>query len=66
MPEFYRHGVQDSDSNDTGETDRAKLLEQQTLQMQTEWQQQQAAAHACKSRESPQTLMLAQLCTSSL
>ena len=47
MPAFYRHAVQDDGSPGKGDVDKAKVLEQQTMEMQMEWRQQEAAAKSC-------------------
>jgi len=49
MPEFYRHAVvQKDDSNQGDKLDLAKTLALQTLEMQVEWQHQQAASQTCE------------------
>ena len=46
-PQFYRPAVRAIHSGVVQVSNKAKLLEQQTVAMQLEWQQQEAAAHSC-------------------
>lgn len=49
MPLYYRHAAGDTmGEDDTELEDKLQALQQQTLAMHTNWQQEQAAAHACK------------------
>lgn len=49
MPLYYRQAAgHRKGDNDTELEDKLQELQQQTLTMHTEWQQQQAAAHTCK------------------
>ena len=49
MPLYYKHAAGQTKGEDNAELeDKLQELQQQTLAMHTKWQQQQAAAHACK------------------
>ena len=49
MPVYYKQAAgQTKGEDDTELEDKLQELQQQTLAMHTKWQQQQAAAHACK------------------
>ena len=47
MPAYYAYAPQQEFSNAEGKPDKAKMLEEQTLGMQHQWQQQEAALHSC-------------------
>lgn len=48
MLEYYKSALQADASQETDEADKADLLEQQTLEAWTHWEQQQAAAYTCQ------------------
>ena len=49
MPMYYKHATgQTRGDDDTELEDKLQALQQQTLTMHTEWQKEQAAAHACE------------------
>lgn len=48
MLEYYTNAVHEDASHEADEVDKAVLLEQQTLETWTLWEQQQAAACTCQ------------------